>query len=140
MALFRRKHTQTRSAPAGTYGAMLAEGWNGLAWGTPLSTLKDRYPNAHLTESGWWQTGQGPEPFCGVAMSITQYAFNDRDELSTVAFIPEPENRAQLSVAVMNELGAPNGMDLQWTVGDVVVEVKLAGVVATLTHPTYVDR
>jgi hypothetical protein len=138
MALFRRKQTATRAVS--TAGAAVAEGWNGFPWGAPLSSFRERYPNALLTDSGWWQTGEAPEPFCGVPMSITQYAFNDRDELSTVAFIPEPENRARLSVAAMNELGAPDGMDLLWTFGNAVAEVKLAGVIATLTHPAYVDR
>lgn len=140
MALFRRKHAQTGTAPVGTTGAAIAEGWHGFPWGAPLSAFKARFPGAHLTESDWWQTGEAPEPFCGIPMAISQYAFNDRDELCTVAFIPEPENRPRLSVAVVNELGAPDGMDLRWTFGDVVAEVKLAGVIATLTHPTYVDR
>lgn len=140
MALFRRKHAHARTTRVGTPGAAIAEGWNGLPWGAPLETFKARFPDAHLTESDWWQTGQEPESFCGVTMAITQYAFNARNELCTVAFIPDPENRPQLSVAAVNELGAPDGMDLVWTFGDVVVSVKMAGVVATLTHPAYSDE
>jgi CBS domain containing-hemolysin-like protein len=37
-------------------------------------------------------------------------------------------------VAVINWLGLPAGDDLRWTVGDVAVEVKMAGGVAALTH------
>lgn len=66
--------------------------------------------------------------FCGITMAITQYAFNARDQLCTVAFIPEPQDRSRLSVAAVNELGPPDDMALHWTFGDVVVEVKLAGV------------
>ena len=141
MALFRRKQAETRtvvtSAPS---AAAFAEGWNGLPWGASLSSFRDRYPAALLTDAGWWQTGETPEPFCGVPMAITQYAFNDRDRMSTVAFIPEPADRPRLSVAVVNELGAPDGMDLLWTFGDVVAEVKLAGVIALLTHGGYAGR
>ena len=136
MSLFRRKKTQpgTAVSPGAT---ALAEGWNGFPWGAPLSAFKARFPQAHLTESGWWQTGEAPEAFCGVPMSISQYAFDAHERLGTVAFIPEPENRPHLSVAVVNTLGVPAGMDLVWEFGDVVVAVKLAGVVATLTHPRY---
>lgn len=141
MALFRRKRAETRTitttAPS---AAALAEGWSGLPWGAPLSSFQDRHPGALLTDAGWWQTGETPEPFCGLPMAITQYAFNDRGEMSTVAFIPEPEDRAQLPVAVVNELGPPDGMDLVWTYGDVVAEVKLAGVIALLTHTGYADE
>ncbi len=140
MSLFRRKRANVGTTRVGASGAAIAEGWNGFAWGARLETFRARFPEARLTESGWWQTGQEPEPLCDVPMAITQYAFNTRDELCTVAFIPETEDRPRLSVAVVNELGAPDGIDLVWTVGDVVVEVKLAGVVATLTHPAYSDR
>ena len=135
MTLFRRRPART-----GATGATIAEGWHGLRWGAPLSEFRTTFPSATLNESGWWRTGQGPEPFCGVEMAITQYAFNDHDELCTVAFIPETENRSRLPVAAINELGVPEGMDLCWTLGDVVAEIKMAGVVATLTHPTFADR
>lgn len=136
MGLFRRKQAETRIAPI---AAELAEGWNGFPWGAPLSAFRERYPAALLTEAGWWQTGESPEPFCGVPMAITQYAFNEGGRMSTVAFIPEPEDRAHLPVAVVNELGVPAGMDLVWTFGDVVAEVKLAGVIALLTHAGHAD-
>jgi hypothetical protein len=140
MALFRRKQAQTRTTTTTPSAAAFAEGWNGLPWGASLSAFRERYPAALLTDAGWWQTGESPEPFCGVPMAITQYAFNDRDEMSTVAFIPDPADRPQLSVAAVNELGAPGGMDLVWTFGDVVAEVKLAGVIAMLTHPGYAGQ
>ncbi len=133
MSPFRRRHV-------GTVAARLAEGWNGLVWGAPLSAFKARFPRAQLTDSDWWRTGAGTESFCGVPMAITQYAFNARDELFTIAFIPATADRDRLSVAAINELGAPDGMDLRWTAGDVVVTVKLAGVLAIATHPTYSDR
>lgn len=148
MPLFRRKRARTvppcpdgpRRDAGVLRGSALAEEWNGLPWGASLTRFRERFPRARLTESGWWRTGEEPEPFCGVPMSITQYAFNSRHELETVAFIPEPEDRPALSVAAVNELGAPDGTTLRWTFGDVVAEVKLAGVVATLTHPAYADR
>jgi hypothetical protein len=138
MPLFRRRRVYADTDGVGS-AAELAEGWNGLTWGSSLTAFRERFPKAHLTESGWWRTGEKPETFCGVEMAITQYAFNSRHELETVALIPEPEDRAGLSVAAVNELGAPDGMALRWTIGDVVVELKLSGVVATLTHPAYVD-
>lgn len=135
--MFRRKR---RQVSVGMSAAALAEGWNGLPWGASLTAFRTRYPRAFATDTGWWRTGGAPEPFCGVPMAITQYAFNSRHELETVAFIPEPADRASLSVAAVNELGAPDGLELHWRFGDVVAEVKLAGVVATLTHPGYADR
>jgi hypothetical protein len=132
--MFRRRHVR-----AGAEASELAEGWNGLTWGASLESFRARFPRARLTESGWWRTGEAPEPFCDIPMAITQYAFNSRHELETVAFIPEPEDRAGLSVAAVNEFGAPDGMALHWTFGDVVAEVKLGGVVATLTHPSYAE-
>jgi hypothetical protein len=136
MPLFRRRRVYVNTDLSTTE---LAAGWNGLPWGAPLMVFRNRFPNSHLTENGWWRTGEDLESFCGVEMAITQYAFNSRHELETVALIPDPEDRAGLSVAAVNELGEPAGMSLRWTFGDVVVEVKLAGVLATLTHPTYVD-
>jgi hypothetical protein len=137
MSLFRRK--RARSTAVSVSAAAMAEGWNGLPWGAALSAFRARFPQAHVTESDWWQTGQGAEAFCGVPMAITQYGFNSRDELCMVTFIPEPDNRPRLSVAAVNEFGPPEGMDLNWTLGEVVVEVKLAGVMVTVTHPSYAD-
>lgn len=140
MALFRRRRKEIQTTRTGALGAAIQEGWNSLPWGAPLAMFTARFPRAHLTESGWWQTGQGPEPFCGVPMAITQYAFNRRDELYTVTFIPDTQERQRLSVAAVNALGPPDGMDLVWTLGDVVVEVKVAGVIAIVSHPKYSDR
>jgi hypothetical protein len=140
MSLFRRKHARARTGPVSVSAAAIAEGWHGLAWGAPLSAFRATFPQALRTENDWWHTGEGPEPFCGVPMAITQYGFNTRDQLSTVTFIPDTKDRPQLSVAAVNELGPPEGMDLLWTFGDVVVEIKLAGVMATMTHPAYINR
>jgi hypothetical protein len=41
---------------------------------------------------------------------------------------------------VVNHLGAPDGMDTRWTAGDVQVEVKTAGILATITHTTFAMR
>ncbi len=65
---------------------------------------------------------------------LTQDSFNARDQLSMVAFYPEVADRDHVTVAVINGLGLPLGNDTRWTVGDVMVEVKVAGVVASLTH------
>lgn len=140
MPLFRRKNQRARTGPVSASAAAMAEGWHGLPWGASLSVFRTTFPQAHVTESDWWQTGQGPESLCGVAMEITQYGFNARDELYMVTFIPASEDRERLSVAAVNEFGAPKNMDLLWKFGDVEVTVKLAGVMATMTHPAYADR
>jgi hypothetical protein len=79
-----------------------------------------------------WTTGRGPEPFCGVTM-LAMYNFGPSDQLCMVAFVPDEEDRERLSPLAVNTLGWPdNGNDLVWTIGD--VEVKVASVVAVLTH------
>jgi hypothetical protein len=118
--------------------AAIAFGWNGLEWGTSLDDFRARFPDAHMNHT-WWVTGQGPESFCGIVMDA-QYAFNRGDEFSLVAFYPQPGACSQLAPAVVNYLGAPDGMDTRWTVGDVEVEVKTAGIVATITHTTLIRR
>lgn len=112
--------------------AALAHGWNDLPWGASLADFRAKFPDAHPNHT-WWVTGQGPESFCGIVMD-TQYAFNSRDELYVIAFYPKPEDRPRLAPAALNHLGAPDGMDTTWTAGDVQVEVKTAGIVATITH------
>lgn len=120
-----------------TAPAALARGWNGLPWGSPLTEFRGRFPHADKTDSGWWVTGEGPEEFCGITMAYTQYAFNRRQQLYLVSFIPETHHRELLAPAALNMLGAPRGYGTVWKVGEVVVEVKVAGVVATLTHQRY---
>ncbi|MBL7258097.1 hypothetical protein [Paractinoplanes lichenicola] len=117
--------------------AELALGWNGLHWGSPLAEFRARFPHAARTESGWWVTGEGAEEFCGIPMAFTQYGFDQRDQLYMVSFIPEVIHRDRLAPAALNALGAPSDYATVWRLGDVVVEVKIAGVVATVTHGRY---
>jgi hypothetical protein len=70
----------------------------------------------------------------------TQYAFNSHDEMYLVPVIPEMHDRDRLSVAMVNALGEPRGMDLSWTIDDLVVEVKVAGVAAMMTHRRLAPR
>lgn len=120
-----------------TAPAALACGWNGLPWGSSLVEFRDRFPHADKTDSGWWVTGDGPEEFCGITMTYTQYGFNRRQQLYMVVFIPEPHHRELLSPAALNMLGAPPGHGMGWKLGEVVVEVKVAGIAAVLTHQRY---
>ncbi|MEU2433678.1 hypothetical protein ABZ611_30010 [Streptomyces sp. NPDC007861] len=108
-------------------------GWNGLEWGATVAEFRARFSGATQQNGEWWLTGLGPETFCGIVMA-TQYAFNGRGALCLVVFYPEPEDREQLPVAVLGTLGAPDGHATKWTRGDVVVDVKVAGVAASITH------
>ncbi|MET8664143.1 hypothetical protein ABZV87_07375 [Streptomyces tendae] len=117
----------------------LAQGWNGLAWGAGVADFRARFPGAAQENGEWWVTGRGPETFCGVTMDA-QYAFNARGRLCLIAFYPEPGDRERLPVSVLETLGAPDGTSTRWTRGKVVVDVKVAGVVATMTHTGFADR
>ncbi|MFD7564604.1 serine/threonine-protein kinase [Streptomyces tendae] len=117
----------------------LAQGWNGLAWGAAVADFRARFPGAAQENGEWWVTGRGPETFCGVTMDA-QYAFNARGRLCLIAFYPEPGDRERLPVSVLETLGAPDGTSTRWTRGKVVVDVKVAGVVATMTHIGFADR
>jgi serine/threonine protein kinase len=108
-------------------------GWNDLAWGATVADFRARFPGAAQQNGEWWVTGRGPESFCGIVMA-TQYAFNGHGELCLVAFYPEAADRERLPVAVLQTLGAPDGQTTKWTRGDVVVDVKVAGVAASITH------
>ncbi|MER5768304.1 serine/threonine-protein kinase [Streptomyces sp. NPDC001985] len=108
-------------------------GWSGVAWGATVAEFRERFPGTARRNGDWWVTGLDPEPFCGIAMS-TQYAFNGRGRLYLVAFYPSVEDRERLAGAVLAELGAPDDETTRWTRGEVVVEVKVAGVVASITH------
>jgi serine/threonine protein kinase len=129
----RRKPPAPTPPPSRRQPDSIAQGWNGLRWGATTAEFQARFPGAGQQNGDWWVTGQGPETFCGIEM-MAQYGFNHDDKLYLVAFYPGPEDREMLPVAVLNELGAPDGTSTLWTVGDVAVEVKLAGVVATMTH------
>ncbi|MGX1032160.1 hypothetical protein RKD37_007669 [Streptomyces ambofaciens] len=133
------RDTPDHAGPAAPDPRSLAQGWNGLAWGTDVADFRARFPGAAQENGEWWVTGRGPETFCGVAMD-TQYAFNSRGRLCLIAFYPEPGDRERLPVAVLEALGAPDGTSTRWTRGKVVVDVKVAGVVATLTHTGFTDR
>jgi Protein kinase domain len=113
--------------------AAVERGWNGLPWGATVADFTARFPNGSQHNGDWWVTGLGPETFCGIVMA-TQYAFNAQGRLYLVAFYPEVTDRQRLAPAAVNEFGAPDGMGTTWTLGKVRVEVKVAGVVATLTH------
>jgi hypothetical protein len=114
-------------------------GWNGLRWGASVDEFTARFPAATRQNGEWWVTGRGPETFCGIVMAA-QYAFNDHGELSLVVFYPEPEDRDRLAVAVLETLGAPDGTTTRWTRGPVVVDVKVAGVAASMTHTGFGAR
>ncbi|WP_107452043.1 serine/threonine-protein kinase [Streptomyces sp. NRRL F-5650] len=131
--------TPADAGPAPFGERTVAQGWNGLPWGARVADFRARFPDAAQQNGEWWVTGRGPETFCGITMD-TQYAFNDRGELSLVVFYPEPRDRERLPVSVLETLGAPDGTSTRWTRGKVVVDVKVAGVVATLTHTGFADH
>ncbi|OMI90752.1 hypothetical protein BSZ07_04920 [Streptomyces sp. M1013] len=133
------RDTPEHAGPAAPDPRSLAQGWNGLAWGTDVADFRARFPGATQENGEWWVTGRGPETFCGVTMD-TQYAFNSRGRLCLIAFYPEPGDRERLPVSVLEALGAPDGTSTRWTRGKVVVDVKVAGVVATMTHTGFTDR
>lgn len=128
-----------RKPPGSALAAAISEGWNGLPWGATIPQFWTRFPDAAQRDGGWWVTGQGPESFCGLVMDA-QYAFNADDQLYMVCFYPEVADRERLSPAVLNALGAPDGTATLWTVGDVVVEVKVAGVIAAMTHRRFATK
>ncbi|WP_078869567.1 MULTISPECIES: serine/threonine-protein kinase [unclassified Streptomyces] len=131
--------TPEDAGPAPFGERSVAQGWNGLPWGARVADFRARFPDAAQQNGEWWVTGRGPETFCGITMD-TQYAFNNRGEMSLVVFYPEPRDRERLPVSVLETLGAPDGTSTRWTRGKVVVDVKVAGVVATLTHTGFADR
>jgi hypothetical protein len=134
MGIFRRRREPPGRPPRrGAAAAELEQGWNGLSWGATIPQFWTRFPNGGQSDGGWWVTGEGPESFCGVVMDA-QYAFNTSDQLYMVCFYPKVADRERLSPAVLNTLGAPDGTATLWTIGDVVVEVKVAGVLAAMTH------
>jgi hypothetical protein len=131
--VFGRRRKQSVSPEVEANRAGLAAGWGDLPWGTSLGEFQTRFPDAERTASGWWTMGRGHEPFLGVDM-LTQLAFNTRDQLYLVALYPEGPDRERTSVNVIRALGPPTGNDLTWTVGDVEIEVKVAGVAIMVTH------
>ena len=139
MSFLRRRSEPAGPAEAGHVKDAIAWGWNGLRWGASLGEFTVRFSRADGTTGGWWKTGAGPEVFCGVTMD-TQYAFNSRGELYLVAFYPGVADRERLPVAALNELGSPDGDDTRWTVDEVEVDVKLAGIAATMTHRRLATR
>lgn len=138
MPFLRRKGRSASTSPASETRALIRDGWNGVRWGASLDEFKCRFRDAASEDSGWWATGEGPEAFCGIVMRA-QYAFNDHDRLYMVSFIPEVKDRARVSVAALDELGAPDGTAVSWTIGEVEVEVKVAGVVVTMMHSGLAD-
>jgi hypothetical protein len=114
------------------------QGWNGLPWGATVADFRARFPDAAQQNGEWWVTGRGPEPFCGLLMD-TQYGFNSHGRLYLVVFYPEVEDRDRLPVAALETFGAPDDQTTRWTRGNVTVDVKIAGVAASLTHHGYDD-
>ncbi|MGW7357188.1 serine/threonine-protein kinase [Streptomyces sp. NPDC054802] len=137
--LRRARADRTATPPPVSDPRAVEHGWNGLRWGAGVDEFTARFPGARQQNGDWWVTGRGPETFCGIVMA-TQYAFNDRGELSLVAFYPETEDRDRLVGAVLETLGAPDGTTTRWTRGQVVVDVKVAGVAASLTHTGFDAR
>ncbi|MEV6121588.1 serine/threonine-protein kinase [Streptomyces sp. NPDC052077] len=129
----RRGRDEPVDAVPATDARSLTQGWNGLAWGAGVADFRARFAGAGQQNGEWWVTGLGPETFCGITMD-TQYAFNERGRFCMVVFYPEPEDRERLTVAVLETMGAPDGTTTKWTRGKVVVDVKVAGIAATMTH------
>ncbi|MFD9718562.1 serine/threonine-protein kinase [Streptomyces sp. NPDC059076] len=119
--------------PTVSYPQAIEQGWNGLAWGATVAQFQARFPGAAQENGEWWVTGRGPESFCGIVMP-TQYAFNDRGQLCLVAFYPDAKDRERMPNAFLETLGAPDGSTTKWTKGQIVVELKVASVVASMTH------
>ncbi|WP_308295706.1 serine/threonine-protein kinase [Streptomyces odontomachi] len=133
----RRRKPPAPSVPS-TRPQSVEQGWNGLPWGATTADFQARFPDAAQQNGEWWVTGRGPEPFCGLTMD-TQYGFNSRGRLYLVVFYPEVEDRERLPVAALETFGAPDNKSTRWTRGKVIVDVKIAGVAASLTHRGYDD-
>jgi hypothetical protein len=133
MSFLRRRRASVAAPEPASTRAEIARGWNDLPWGTSIAEFEARFAGASGEAGGWWRTGTGPEEFCGIVMDA-RYAFNSRGELYLVALYPGTRDRERLAVAVLNELGAPDGTSTRWTIGEVEADVKIAGTVATLTH------
>jgi hypothetical protein len=116
----------------------IAAGWNGLAWGATPADFRARFPAGGPEGNDWWRTGLGQEAFCGVAV-LTQYAFNQRGRLYLVTFIPEAIDRQRLGAGAITHLGPPDGTTTRWTIGDVELDVKVGGIIATMTHKRLAD-
>ena len=139
MSFLRRRREPATTPQTGPVRDAIAWGWNGLRWGASLGEFTVRFARADGKTGGSWRTGAGPEEFCGVVMDA-QYAFNSRGELYLVAFYPGVTDRERLPVAALNELGRPDGANTRWSFGEVEVDVKVAGTVATMTHRRLATR
>lgn len=130
---FARRRRGSAAPGPGRTREVVARGWNDLPWGSSVAEFEARFPRASGESGGWWRTGAGAERFCGISMDA-RYAFNSRGELYLVAFYPQAGDRERLTAAVLEGLGSPDGASTRWTVGEVEVDVKAGGMVATLTH------
>ncbi|TGB10309.1 serine/threonine-protein kinase [Streptomyces sp. MZ04] len=133
-----RRDTTAPDSPTVTEPGSVEWGWNGLPWGATVDDFRARFSAATQENGEWWVTGRGPETFCDVVMN-TQYGFNERGRLYLVVFYPEAEDRERLPVAVLTTMGAPDGSTTKWTRGEVVVDVKVAGIAASITHLGFDD-
>ncbi|MCX4672584.1 serine/threonine protein kinase [Streptomyces sp. NBC_01381] len=133
-----RRRAAAGTSPAVAEPGSVEWGWNGLPWGATVADFRARFSAATQENGEWWVTGQGPETFCDVVMN-TQYGFNARGRLYLVVFYPEAEDRERLPVAVLTTMGAPDGSTTKWTRGKVVVDVKVAGIAASITHLGFDD-
>jgi hypothetical protein len=142
MGFLRRRREAARTGEAAGEArplrSQIAAGWNGLAWGASTADFRTRFPDGGPHSGEWWRTGAGQEAFCGVAV-LTQYAFNRRGHLYLVTFIPEAIDRQRLGVGAINQLGPPDGDTTRWTIGDVELDVKVGGILATMTNKRLAD-
>jgi hypothetical protein len=130
-----RRGERLRKADAARQARLdeIAAGWNGVRWGDTVDAFRARFPLAQPKDS-WWVTGTGKETFLGVRADA-QYAFNPRGRFYLVAFYPAAHDRTALSLGPYAYFGDPPGGDLTWPMSaDVVVDVKSAGVAATVYH------
>lgn len=133
MPFSRRRRGSAASPGPERVREAVAWGWSDLPWGSSVAEFEARFPRGSGESGGWWRTGAGPEGFCGIAADA-QYAFNSRGELYLVALYPRAGDRERLAPAVEEVLGPPEGAGARWRIGEVEVDVKAGGTVATLTH------
>lgn len=120
------------------YGRPITEGWNGLAWGSSVSQLQDRFPKAKRRQSGpsrfatekkrqpgqdVWMAGSDKETFFGVTAPVS-YHFDQQGRFIAVSFTPTDSKQIETMItAMVQRFGPPKGDWPVWNFDKVTILV-----------------
>ncbi|MBF0187334.1 MAG: serine/threonine protein kinase [Magnetococcales bacterium] len=110
----------------------IARGWNRAPWGMRVEGFKRRFPN-HDFNGVNYGNGQPIGQGLGVPATV-RYYFNDQGRFFMALVQPNHHDRGKMAEHALSLFGQPQGEFLSWQVGDLLIDIKEGGAIATIRN------